>query len=93
MKIPGNRKERWGFGPAFFFVIASVNANTALAVEMFGRFETQVVSEPEPIKTTLSDWGSEFDSGSRQWAISHAEVGFRERGIEVSVLNRALADP
>ncbi|WP_449284375.1 hypothetical protein [Marinobacter sp. PE14] len=92
MKVPGNRKERWGFGPAFFFVIASVNGNTALAVEMFGRFETRLVSEPEPIKTTLSDWGSEFDSGSRQWAISHAEAGFRERGVEVSVFTRALAD-
>lgn len=92
MKAPGNRKERWGFGPAFFFVIASVYANTAPAVEMFGRFEAQLVSEPEPIKTTLSDWGSEFDSGRRQWAVSQAEVGFRERGIEISVFTRALAD-
>jgi hypothetical protein len=92
MKTPGNRKKRWGFGPAFFFVIASANASAVLAVEMFGRFETQLVSEPEPIKTTLSDWGSEFDSGSRQWAVSHIEAGFRERGIEVSVFSRALAD-
>jgi len=92
MKVPGNRKERWGFGPAFFFVIASTNVCAVQAMEMFGRFETQLVSEPEPIKTTLSDWGTEFDSGSRQWAVSRAEAGFRKKGIEISVFTRALAD-
>jgi hypothetical protein len=92
MTQPGNREKRWGLGPAFFLVIASTTVSPAIAGELFGRFETQLVSEPEPIKTTLSDWGSEFDSGRRQWAISHVEAGFRDGGVEVSVFSRALAD-
>lgn len=92
MKVPGNRRKGRGFGPALFFVVASTNACSTLAGEVFGRFETQLVSEPEPIKTTLSDWGSEFDSGRRQWAVSHVEAGFRELGFEISVFSRALAD-
>lgn len=92
MHVPGNRKKRWGFGPAFFFIISGISPTLAPAYEMFGRFESQFVSEPEPINTTLEDWGKEFDSGRRQWAVAHVEVGVRRSGVEVSLLSRALAD-
>lgn len=61
--------------------------------EVFARFESQSISEPEPLRTTLSDWGSEFASGERQWSVNHLEVGVRHRrGVELSIQQRLLAD-
>ena len=93
MKKPGNRIKRWGFGPTFFFAAILFNSNALADYELFGRMSTDLISEPEPIKTTLSDWGEDFDGGERQWALAKVEAGFRlQSGIEVSVFSRALAD-
>jgi len=94
MKKPEIRKKRWGISPAFFFLItiSSGIASPAMPYELFGRVESQWVSEPEPIRTTLKDWGEGFDSGRRQWAVARAEAGVRMNGFEVSLFSRALAD-
>lgn len=92
MKMPGNREKRWGLGPAFFFVISGLSPAVAYGYEVFGKLESQFVSEPEPMNTTLEEWGAEFDEGRRQWAVVHAEFGVRKNGFEVSMLSRALAD-
>jgi hypothetical protein len=93
MKKPGNRIKRWGFGPAFFFGLITVSQPGLANYEVFGGFATTLVSEPESVKTTLDDWGSEFTSGERQWALARLEAGVRmDSGVEVSVFSRALAD-
>ncbi len=85
------RKTGWGFGPALFFVIGYVTQANA-GVEPFGRFENQIISEPEPIRTTLEDWGKDFRRGERQWAVSHLEAGIRRNGVELSIFARTLVD-
>lgn len=85
------RKTGWGFSPALFFVLGSLSQAQA-AVEPFGRFENQIVSEPEPIRTTIRDWGDDFERGERQWAVNHLETGVRLDGIELSLFARALVD-
>lgn len=92
MTKPENRKKGWGFGPAFFFIAAIMTTSSAASYELFGRTENQFLSEPEPIRASLNDWGSEFSRGERQWAISHFELGVRYQGIEVSVQQRGLVD-
>lgn len=93
MKKPGNRTKRWGFGPAFFFGLISISAPAYAGYDVFVGFHTTLISEPEPVKTTLDDWGSEFSRGERQWALARLEAGVRmDSGLEVSVFSRALAD-
>ncbi len=92
MRYRHSREKRWGFGSAFFFIFASSNPFVAEAEEIFGRFDSQFISEPEPIKTTLDDWGEGFRSGERQWAVTHAELGVRMGGVEVSAISRAQVD-
>ena len=92
MKRPEIREKRWGICPAFFFVVTSGITVPATGYELFGGVDTQWVSEPEPIKTTLKDWGEGFDSGHRQWVVARAEAGVRINNLEVSVFSRALAD-
>jgi hypothetical protein len=93
MSSPGNRIKRWGLGPAFFFGLFVFSPGVWGSYEIFGRTTVSAVSEPEPVKTTLDDWGSEFEDGERQWALGLVEIGFRiDSGVEVSVFSRALAD-
>ena len=93
MTNPGNRNKRWGFGPAFFFGLITVSPQVLASYEVFGGFATTLVSEPESVKATLDDWGSEFTGGERQWALARLEAGVRmDSGFEVSVFSRALAD-
>ena len=93
MTNPGNRNKRWGFGPAFFFGLITVSPQVLASYEVFGGFATTLVSEPESVKATLDDWGSEFTNGERQWALARLEAGVRmDSGFEVSVFSRALAD-
>lgn len=90
-----DKREKGGrsYGSALFVVLAAVVCQPAFAgAELFGRFENQLISEPEPIKTSLENWGNDFDRGERQWSINHAEVGIRYNGLELSVQQRALAD-
>lgn len=73
----------------FFFPVAvPVFAGT----DFFSRFETRLVSEVEPLKSTIDEWGSDLQRGERQWAVSQFEFGSRFSGVEFSVLQRALAD-
>lgn len=59
---------------------------------VFGRFEVDLLSEPESLHGSLDDWGKSFDKGERQWAVTIAESGIRYRGFEVSLLQRAHLD-
>lgn len=94
MRAPDNRKRRRGFGPAFFFCgMLMSSACAASDYQLFGRVDAQIVSEPEPIKATLADWGNGFDSGERQWAVSQLEAGVRwPSGLELSLFSRMMAD-
>lgn len=93
MRDPEIRGKRWGSGPAFFFGLILLSPTALADYEFFARTTVSAVSEPEPIKTTLKDWGAEFDGGERQWVVGHAETGVRWRGgLEVSLFSRALAD-
>ncbi|AZT85652.1 hypothetical protein EHN06_20015 [Marinobacter sp. NP-4(2019)] len=85
------RKTGWGFGPALFFIIGFFSQANA-EIQPFGRFENQIVSEPEPIRTTIKDWGKDFERGERQWSVNHLEAGVRKDGVELSVFARALVD-
>jgi hypothetical protein len=81
------------FGSALFAVALGAICQPVVAeTALFGRFDNQLVSEPEPIKATLKDWGDEFDEGEQQWSVNHAEIGVRYNGFELSVQQRALAD-
>ncbi len=81
----------WGFSLALF--LFSITATPVQAdAEIFTRFDTQLVSEFEPLKTAIDDWGTEMQGGERQWVLGTAEVGARYAGIEISVQQRALAD-
>ncbi len=92
MKYRHSREKRWGFGPTFFFILVSSHSFIVSAGEVFGRIDSQFISEPEPIKTTLDKWGKDFNSRERQWAVTHAELGVRLGGVEVSALSRAQID-
>ena len=59
------------FGSALCIVTAMTSPLCVQGAEVFARFESQTISEPEPIKTTISDWGSEFTGGERQWSVNH----------------------
>lgn len=82
-----------GLRPCLFFGLFTLSTPVWAGYELFGGFSTTLISEPETIKTTLKDWGSEFDRGERQWGLARLEAGFRlESGLEVSMFSRALAD-
>lgn len=89
----GNRKTRWGLGPAFFFGSLLSGPLAASGYQLFGGFSSTLVSEPEPIRATLKDWGQEFQGGGRQWGLARLEAGVRlDSGVELSLFARALAD-
>lgn len=95
MADPANRKRGRGASFALFFIGSLVISGVAQASEVtpFGRFELQMISEPEPIKATLSGWGDQFDGGERQWAVGRIEAGVRSKnGFELSLFSRMLAD-
>lgn len=96
MHAAGTTKRR-GFGLSAFLIVGAVAltpwATASPSAGVFARFESTWISEPEPIKTTLQDWGDGFGAGERQWNLTELEVGFRSRvGFEFSVLQRALVD-
>lgn len=90
MKLSG--KGGRSFGSALCIVAAMTSPLCVQGAEVFARFESQTISEPEPLRASISDWGSEFSGGERQWSVNHLEVGARYHGIEVSVQQRLLAD-
>ncbi len=85
--------KRWGFGPAFFLVFLGAEAWAAEEPELFGQLQVQAISEPEPVKGMLGNWGDEFEGGKRQWLYGRAEFGVRyASGLDVSLFTRAQAD-
>ena len=95
MLNPVIRERGRGASLALFFTGSSIVGGSAFADDFtpFGQFEMQMVSEPEPIKATLSDWGDHFDGGERQWAVGRLEAGVRSaNGFELSLFSRVLAD-
>ena len=80
-----------GFGLALFLFCTTVIPIQA-DVGIFTRFDTQLISEFEPLHTAIGDWGTGMLDGERQWALGTFEVGARYSGVEVSVQQRALAD-
>ena len=92
MVLANLHKKGRGFGLALFFVLSSVAAQASQDTEIFSRFETQMVSEPEPLNATFDKWGSDFERGERQWAVSELELGVRYHGVELSMQQRALSD-
>ena len=86
-------RKRWGFGPAFFLMLSIPGPVCAGELNLFGQFRLQAISEPEPVKGMLGNWGDEFESGKRQWIDARTEFGVRYgNGLEVSLFSRALAD-
>lgn len=78
-----------GFGLAFFCLLSvSAQAGEGLFVQWY----TDTYSEPEPVATTLRDWGDEFRSGERQWVLSELALGYHfQNGLELSWQRRAQA--
>ncbi|MCW8196761.1 TonB-dependent receptor [Proteobacteria bacterium 005FR1] len=78
----------------------AVLSSTSHAVEtglqtnsgVFGRFEADLLSEPEALDRSFQDWGTGFEEGERQWALAVAELGLRYRGFEISFQQRAHLD-
>ncbi len=87
------KKKRWGFGPAFFLLLQTPSVEAADDWNVIGQTRVQVISEPEPVRDMLKNWGDGFDRGKRQWLTARAEIGARySTGLEVTLFSRALAD-
>lgn len=93
IKIPG-----WSLCSTLFFLGTSLSlgaeaqAGAAELPAFFTRFESFTYSEPQSVKDTVTDWGTTFDRGERQWSWARLELGFRVRQFEFSLIQRADYD-
>lgn len=77
-----------GLGLAFFCTLSVAQADEGLLVQWY----TDAYSEPEPLATTLGDWGDEFGAGEHQWVVAELTLGYRfQHGLELSWQRRAQA--
>lgn len=92
MQFSTAKKKGRGFGLAFFFVGFSLWSVLVTAGGPYLHLDSQWLSEPEPLATTIEDWGSEFAKGERQWVTTDLALGVRYKFVDISVRQRALAD-
>lgn len=92
-KNTGSAPRRRGVFLSFLAALAATQSHgLETSSGVFGRFEADLLSEPEPLDNTFQDWGSRFGAGERQWVVAIAELGLRYRGFEVSLQERAHVD-